>query len=144
MKLWVEYRDIHVFSYINICRVSRKLFGLEANIDAVKQTCMLLILAYLLIRLLNCLENAVELLKLLYLYDESFCRKWRQLAKSNVKTSFPLTMSTQQKLRQNGHFRPQRSQNVTQTNLSPFQGFLPKCHVQTAREFHHLNMEFVA
>ena len=57
-----------------------------------KQTCKIGFHAYLLISLLNRIEYAIKLLKLLYLYVESFCRKWRQLAKSNVKTSFPLTM----------------------------------------------------
>ena len=33
--------------------------------------------------------------------------------------------------------------NVKQTNLSPFQGFLLKSYVQTACEFHDLNMDFV-
>ena len=33
--------------------------------------------------------------------------------------------------------------NVTQTNLSPFQGFSAKSHVQTAHEFHDLNIDFV-
>ena len=52
-------------------------------------------------------RNAVKLLKLLYLYVESFCRKWRRLAKSKGKTSFPLTTSTQQLPRENDHSGPQ-------------------------------------
>ena len=72
---------IHVFSCINICLVS-KLFEFEAarlfkhvprdleNVNAMKQRCMIVILAYLLIPLLKRIENTVKLLKLLYLYVE--------------------------------------------------------------------------
>ena len=42
-------------------------------------------------------------------YVESFCKKWRQLAKPKVKKSFPLMTPMQQKLRKNGHSQPQRS-----------------------------------
>ena len=99
-----------VFSCINICWVSRKLFDFEAarprvqtsknlprdsaNVNAMKQRCMIVIVAYLLIPLLNRIENSVKLLKLMYLYVESFCRKWRQ----RNRTSLLLTASTQQKL----------------------------------------------
>ena len=41
-----------------------------ANPNAMKQMCMILILAYLLIPLLNRIENAVKWLKLLYFYAE--------------------------------------------------------------------------
>ena len=41
------------------------------KVYALKQTCMIVILAYLLIPLLNRIEYAVKLLELLYLYVES-------------------------------------------------------------------------
>ena len=46
---------IHVFSFINICRVPRNLFKHlprdPANVNAMKQICMIVVLAYLLIPL---------------------------------------------------------------------------------------------
>ena len=70
------------FPCINIFRVSRKLFELLGagrpdlefkhlprdlvNVNAMKQLCMIVFLAYLLFVLLNRMENTVKLLKLLY------------------------------------------------------------------------------
>ena len=89
-------------SCLNLRPPGRELKHLSrdpANVNTMKQTCMIIIPAYLLISLSNRIENAVKLLKFLYLYVESFCRKWCQLANSKVNRSFLLTMLTQQTLR---------------------------------------------
>ena len=71
-------------SCLNVMPLGRKFKDLPrdpATVNAMKQTCMLVILAYLLTPLLNRIENAVKLLKFLYLYVESNCRKRPQLPK---------------------------------------------------------------
>ena len=61
------------------------------------------------------------------------------------KMSFPLTRLTQQNLRGKKVIPGGKilSHNVRQANLSLFQGFSAKNHVQMARECHDLNMDFV-
>ena len=61
------------------------------------------------------------------------------------KTSFPLTTLTSTKAyRQNAHSAPQRFAAKRHANLGPPSwGFSSKNHVQTAREFHDLNMDLI-
>ena len=84
----------HVFSCINICRIPKALFEREAagwRFKHLKRDPANVSAFYLIP------ENDGNSLKNCISYVESRCKKWRQLAKSNVKTSFPLKTSTSTK-----------------------------------------------